>query len=255
MSHAHAPEHVDPDVPPVYFQYEDIDQQQETYVVGMWAFLVTEVMFFGALFLTYTIYRWKYQEDFYNFHHQLSWRLGGLNTTILLISSLFAALAVHFAQKNKTKLQLGMLAVTIVCAIGFLGVKSIEYGAKFEHHLFPNTSFVYGESAHEAYTKDVGELKQGFFGETVEKVDGPEVKQEGNPPHARIFFSLYFVMTGLHAVHVIVGIIVISALMFLIWRKAPTITDYIPTEMVCLYWHFVDLVWIFLYPLFYLIPK
>ncbi|MBS1708513.1 MAG: cytochrome c oxidase subunit 3 [Armatimonadetes bacterium] len=252
---AHAPAHVDPNADPVYFQYEDIDQQQETYIVGMWAFLVTEVMFFGALFLTYALYRWKYQGDFYHFHEQLSWKLGGINTTILLLSSLTAALAVHFAQKKKTKWQVGMLVLTILCAFGFLGVKTVEYGAKFEHHLFPNKSFVYGEAAHEAFEKEFGSHKPGTFTQIVEKLDGPEKHQEGNPARARLFFSMYFAMTGLHGVHVVVGIILFTALIYLIVRKAPTITDYIPTEMVCLYWHFVDLVWIFLYPLYYLIPK
>lgn len=255
MAHAHAPEHTDSDTPPVYFQYEDIDQQQETYIVGMWAFLVTEVMFFGALFLTYTLYRWKYQSDWYHYHEQLSWKLGGINTTILLLSSLFAALAVHFAQKNKTKWQVGMLVLTVLCAFGFLGVKTVEYGAKFEHHLFPNKTFVYGHQAHEAYENEFGKHAPGPFTQIVEKLDGAEKEQEGNPQRARLFFSLYFAMTGLHGIHVTVGILLFGWLIKLIVQKHPVITDYIPTEMVCLYWHFVDLVWIFLYPLFYLIPK
>lgn len=215
--------------PEVYFQYEDIDQQQETYIVGMWSFLVTEVMFFGALFLTYTLYRWKFQSDFYYAHKELDIILGGINTTVLLFSSLAVALAVHYAQKNETRKQLNWLAVTMACAFGFLVIKFFEYSAKFEHHLFPDAAFSYGGAAH------------------------PE--QLANPEHARLFFSLYFAMTGLHGIHVIAGIIAISILMILIKRKSKVITDYIPTEMVGLYWHFVDLVWIFLYPLFYLIPK
>lgn len=222
--HAHT---ADPDAAPVYIQYEDIDQQQESYIVGMWAFLVTEVMFFGALFLIYLLYRWNYQEDFYLVHKQLDWVLGGINTLNLLISSFFMAMAVHFAQKKQTKAQLTMLGLTLVCAFVFLVIKYFEYSHKIHAGLFPNENFQYGLVA--------GQL--------------------GDPEHARLFLSLYFAMTGLHGVHVVVGIIVISALMFFTIRKAPTITDYIPTEMVGLYWHFVDLVWIFLYPLFYLIPK
>ncbi len=218
---------MDPDAAPVYIQYEDIDQQQESYIVGMWAFLVTEIMFFGALFLIYILYRWNYQTDFYLVHKQLDWVLGGVNTLNLLVSSFFMALAVHFAQKKQTKPQLAMLGLTLVCAFIFLVIKYFEYSSKISHGLFPNANFSYG------------------------MVPG----QLGDPEHARLFLSLYFAMTGLHGIHVIVGIIIISALMIFTVRKAPTITDYIPTEMVGLYWHFVDLVWIFLYPLFYLIPK
>lgn len=234
------------DEPEVYFQFEEIDQQQETYVVGMWAFLVTEVMFFGALFLIYTLYRWKFPTDFFLVHEQLNWKLGGVNTFVLLMSSFFVAMAVHFAQRNKTKLQLGFLAATLVCAFGFLVIKTFEYGAKIDHHLVPNNTFSYGEHHSEP-------SKWETMLPAVVQPDAHE--QEGDPKRAKLFLSLYFTMTGLHGVHVVIGILVIGSLMWLIWRKSPLITDYIPTEMVGLYWHFVDLVWIFLYPLFYLIPK
>lgn len=272
MSHGHAP--AADGSPEVYFQYEDIDQQQESYQVGMWAFLVTEVMFFGALFLMYVIYRWKYQPDWFHYHEQLDWRLGAINTTILLASSLAAALAVHFSQKRNTKMELAMLGFVIVCAFGFLGVKTIEYGQKFEHNLFPNHTFQYGKphaapaagaahggehggdhgGDHAAEAKhDRGKFTT--FAEDVLQLKPMHEGQEGNPDKARLFFSLYFSMTGLHGLHVIIGILCFATLMALIKFKSPVITDYLPTEMVCLYWHFVDLVWIFLYPLFYLIPK
>lgn len=225
---AHAVSH-DADAPVIYEQFEDIDQQQESYVLGMWSFLVTEVMFFGALFLIYTVYRWKYQSDFYYAHEKLDWVLGGINTMVLLTSSFSMAMAVHFAQLKKVKAQLGALAFTVTCAFGFLIIKFFEYRAKFvDHYYFPG-------------------LVPGY--------PGWEYHGEANADRARIFFSLYFTMTGLHGVHVVAGIIVIGALMYLIARKSPLITDHIPTEMVGLYWHFVDLVWIFLFPLFYLIPK
>lgn len=214
----------EPGHPEVYFQFEDIDQQQETYIIGMWSFLVTEIMMFGALFLIYTLYRWRYQGDFFLAHQELDWKLGGLNTLNLLISSFFVAWAVHFAQRNKRKEQLMCLGVTLVCAALFLVIKYFEYSSKIEHGLYPN-SYMW----HYA---------------------GP-----ASPDAARLFYSLYFVMTGLHGVHVVVGMIIITTLMILIATKNRVITDYVPTEMVGLYWHFVDLVWIFLYPLFYLIPK
>ena len=255
MAHAEATH--DPDAPEVYFQFEDIDQQQETYVVGMWLFLMQEIMFFGGLFLMYVVYRSKYQADWYHYHEQLDWRMGAVNTTILLLSSVFAAFAVHFSQRRKTKLELTFLALVIMCAFGFLGVKTLEYGTKFEHHMFPNHSFVYGQK--EGESESAVAEQPGPFESGAEKLVGfiPRHRpaEEGNPEKARLFYSLYFAMTGLHGLHVIIGIGCFAALMILIKRKSSLITDYIPTEMLCLYWHFVDLVWIFLYPLFYLIPK
>lgn len=220
--HSHA---IDHDGPEVYLQFEDIDQQQESYVLGMWAFLVTEVMFFGALFFIYFLYRLKYQSDFHILSEHLNWKLGGVNTFVLLLSSFSMAMAVHFAQKNKKAWQLGALTVTLLCAFGFLVIKYFEYSEKISGGLVPNDQFKF--HYHYAANADV----------------------------ARMFYSLYFVMTGLHGVHVIIGILCIGTLMGLIIKKHSLITDYIPTEMVGLYWHFVDLVWIFLYPLFYLIPK
>lgn len=238
----------------VYFQYENIGQQQETYVVGMWSFLVTEVMFFGALFFIYILYRWKYQDSWYAAHEQLNWFLGGVNTAVLLFSSFMVALSVHFAQRKKKKPQLLCLFVTVLCAFAFLGIKTIEYGAKIEHHLVPNKTFSYGTGEHHP-DGTFATLEKNLVSFLPENIRPGAHEQEGNPAHAKLFFGMYFTMTGLHGVHVIVGIIVISALMYLVWKGAPTITDYVPTELVGLYWHFVDLVWIFLYPLFYLIPK
>lgn len=209
----------------VYFQYEDIDQQQESYVIGMWSFLVTEVMFFGPLFFIYALYRYKYQTDFYLAHKDLDILLGGVNTVVLLFSSLLIAMAVFYAQRGKFKHQLWCLGGTLACAFGFLVIKTFEYGAKFQKGYIPDSQFLFN-----------------YHG-------------SANPEIARIFYSLYFTMTGLHGIHVIIGILVIGTLMYLVWRRDKVITDYVPTEMVGLYWHFVDLVWIFLYPLFYLMPK
>src|SRR5579871_5688740 len=125
----------------LWHQFENIEQQNECYAVGMWSFLVTEVMFFGALFLTYCLFRWRYPVDFYLVHEELDWKLGAFNTTVLLFSSFTMALAVHFAQLKKRNPVLINLAITIACAFTFLGVKYIEYSAKFEHHLFPGQNF------------------------------------------------------------------------------------------------------------------
>ena len=207
----------------VFHQFEDYEQQCESYIVGMWCFLVTEVMFFGALFLGYTLYRWRYQNDFFEAHHVLNVPMGATNTFVLLTSSFSMALAVHFAQLKKQKAQLAALGFTLMCACIFLVIKFFEWREKFEQHHVMGPTFHW---------------------------DGL-----GSPEHAQMFFSLYFGMTGLHAFHVIVGIIVIGALMIMTKKNLPSVRDYIPTEMIGLYWHFVDIVWIFLFPLYYLMPK
>jgi cytochrome c oxidase subunit 3 len=213
---------VEPAADPLHHQFEDIEQQNESYVVGMWVFLVTEVMFFGAMFLAYVLYRWKYQATFFEAHEHLDVRMGTFNTVVLLTSSLTMALSVHFAQLKKRLPQLGLLVATMGLAAVFLVVKYFEWAAKFQHGLVPGPNFVW----------------------------------HGHAPsgQAQMFFSLYFAMTGLHALHVIIGIVVIGVLTLMTFRKHTLVESFIPNEMIGLYWHFVDIVWIFLFPLFYLIP-
>ena len=190
----------------------------------MWAFLVTEVMFFGALFVTYVLYRSRYQQDFYVSHLETNYKLGAINTTVLLCSSFTMAMAVRSAMlKNRTGVLWG-LAPTLAGAVTFLAIKYLEYSEKFAHHHYPGPGFI------------------------------PPPGTARGP--SQIFFSMYFGMTGLHGIHVLLGIVVIGALFYLWFKKRPVVTeDYVPTEMVGLYWHFVDLVWVFLFPLYYLIPK
>lgn len=213
----------------VHHQFEDADQQSDTYIIGMWTFLATEVMFFGALFFTYTLYRWTYPMDFYLAHGALNVVMGTTNTVVLLVSSFTMACAVHFAQVRNRKLVIASLGMTVALAFVFLVIKFFEYKEKFAHHLYPGATF---------------------------QID-PEHFHHGapNPNHAQLYFGLYFGMTGLHAVHVIIGIIAISVLARMWQKQSRFVThDYIPTELVGMYWHFVDLVWIFLFPMMYLIP-
>jgi cytochrome c oxidase subunit III len=216
---AHGQEHDDR----VYHQFEDYEQQTDSYIVGMWCFVVQEIMFFGALFLGYTLYRWMYQADFYEAHKVLNVPMGATNTAVLLTSSFSMAVAVHYAQLKKKWHQLAALGFTTACAFAFLVIKGFEWAEKFKDH----------------------------------HVMGPNFHWDGlgSPAHAQLFFSLYFGMTGLHAFHVIIGILVIGALMYMTWKDYSQVSDYIPTEMIGLYWHFVDIVWIFLFPLYYLMPK
>jgi cytochrome c oxidase subunit 3 len=188
----------------------------------MWIFLVTEVMFFGGLFTAYIIYRHLYTDAFTAAHHQLSWKLGGLNTFLLLSSSLTMALAVRSSMLGRWRAQMGFLGATWLGALGFMVIKYFEYKAKIDHHLVP----------------------------------GPNFHMEGvNETGAQLFFSLYFAMTGLHGFHVLVGMIVIGALIVRTYINRHKYMDYMPIEMTGLYWHFVDLVWIFLYPLLYLVGQ
>ena len=213
---------------PVKFQYEDIDQQNDTYVIGMWAFMVTEIMFFGGLFLIYTLYRINYQGDWWKAHEHLSWQMGGINTLNLLVSSMLMALAVRSAQLKERVKVMGLLSMVVGCGALFMVIKYFEYSSKIADRLYPGPSF------------------------TID----PSVVHGANLDHAQLFYGLYFGMTGLHGVHVVVGMILISMLIKFWWQNKKVVTeDYIPTELIGLYWHFVDIVWIFLYPLFYLMPK
>ncbi len=209
----------------VFEQFEDLEQQNDTYIVGMWAFLVTEIMFFGALFLMYTVYRWKYQDEWFLVHKTLSIPMGATNTVILLLSSFTMVMAVHYAQKMDKMKHIMMLLATCGFASLFLVIKFFEYSGKFTKGLFPGATFQWKDPA---------------------VASGP----------AELFYSLYFAMTGLHGLHIVIGILIIGALAFMVWRDHKHVrADYIPTELIGLYWHFVDLVWIFLFPLFYLMPR
>lgn len=212
--------------PYVAHHFDDAEQQHEASALGMWLFLVQEVMFFGGLFLAYIVYRTLYHDAFVAGSHELDIGLGAFNTLVLLTSSLTMALSVHAAQVSKRGMLLVNLVLTLILGFVFLGVKVIEYAAKFEHHLVPGANFAFHGTGH-----------------------GAEAE------HVQLFFSLYFAMTGLHALHMIIGA---GLLLVLIWRGWQGMFNkfyYTPVENIGLYWHFVDLVWIFLFPLLYLLGR
>lgn len=204
----------------VAHQFDDAAQQHEASELGMWLFLITEIMFFGGLFLAYTVYRAAYPAAFAAASHHLDVTLGAVNTAVLLGSSFTMVLAVHAAQTSRRSALVALLLLTIVLGAVFLGVKGIEYRDKYLHHLVPGVDFV--------YEANVGR-------------------------EAQIYFILYFVMTGMHAVHMIIGIGLLAVLAWLAWRGRFSAEYFNPVEVVGLYWHFVDIVWIFLFPLLYLI--
>lgn len=204
-------------------QFESMAQQKEASALGMWIFLVTEILFFGGLFLAYTIYRWQNGLAFARASHHMNIGLGTTNTAVLICSSLTMAMAVHSAATGKKKLLILFLAATMLLGAGFLGIKVIEYTDHIHHHLLPGPAFDY--------------------------------PVRGDARAAEIFFSLYFAMTGLHALHMIVGLGILTTLLVLALRGRFTAEYHNPVEISGLYWHFVDIVWIFLFPLLYLIGR
>jgi cytochrome c oxidase subunit 3 len=208
--------------PALAHHFDDLEQQKEASTLGMWVFLVTEVLFFGGLFLVYAIYRSWYPGAFAVASHELDVVLGTVNTAVLIGSSLTMALAVHAAQTGDRRKLLVFLALTMALGAVFLGIKGVEYMHKFEEGHVPGPGFRF-EAEH--------------FRE------------------AQIFFSLYFVMTGLHALHMIIGLGIMAWMFW--WAKRGVVTpEYAsPIEISGLYWHFVDIVWIFLFPLLYLLGR
>jgi cytochrome c oxidase subunit III len=235
----------------LYGQFETLGQQKESATLGMWIFLVTEVLFFGGLFLTYTINRSAFSTAFGIGSNTLDITLGAGNTVVLIMSSLTMAMAVWSAQVGKKKLVSACLIATLGLGTVFLGVKAVEYKQKYDHHLIPGHGFdMRYRSAHPLPGDNLKEL--ALEKEEVEKAiaKDPDINY-----HGQLYFSLYFGMTGLHALHMIVGA---GLLLWLIkgsfaGRYTPQYNT--PVEIVGLYWHFVDIVWIYLFPLLYLIDR
>jgi cytochrome c oxidase subunit III len=203
-------------------QFENIDQQSEAATLGMWVFLVTEILFFGGLFVTYLVYRHWYPGAFAAASHEMVVWAGTLNTAVLITSSLTMALAVRAAQLGDRKALVWLLVFTMALGTVFLGVKAFEYRTEFVEHHLPGPAFEFDEP----YTRQ-----------------------------AQIFFSLYFLMTGLHALHMIIGLGIMVVMLWLSMRRPLNRVHAIRIEVSGLYWHFVDIVWIFLFPLLYLIGR
>ena len=239
----------------LYGQFKTLEQQKETSTLGMWIFLVTEILFFGGLFLTYTINRHEFPTAFGVGGNMLDLGLGFANTVVLIASSFTMAMAVWSAETSKKQLVTIFLILTLILGGVFLGVKVIEYKQKFDHHLIPGHNFdiaycsknpsACGLSG-KALADELKEIQEGI------EAEGGAIALNA---HAQLYFSLYFGMTGLHALHMVVGA---GLLLYLILesRKGRFDRNYnTPVENIGLYWHFVDIVWIFLFPLLYLINR
>ncbi len=207
-------------------QFDDPLQQREAATLGMWTFLATEVLFFGGLFVTYSVYRYAYPEAFREASHRLHEGLGAINTAVLLTSSLTIALCVHFAKHRNRGAVLLTLIATMVLGTAFLGIKGTEYVLEYRDHLIPAVNF-----------------------------DVNAWPAQVDPRYAQLFMIFYFLMTLLHATHMIVGLSLLTFLLVMVGRGhyvgVGKNTNSI--EVIALYWHFVDLVWIFLFPVLYLV--
>lgn len=212
-----------------------MEQQREAGTLGMWAFLVTEIMFFGGLFLAYILYRSQNPAEFAAASKGLDALLGGINTIVLICSSLTMALAVYYAQVGNRKLLIIFLWLTVLLGMTFLGVKAVEYKDKFDHHHVPGANFVWEEGGHAAADQSHA------------------AAEEVNTSKIQMFYWLYFAMTGVHALHMIIGIGVMLVLIYMSYKGRFSPEYHAPVELSGLYWHFVDIVWIFLFPLLYLI--
>lgn len=272
--------------PGLQHQFDNMEQQREAGSIGMWAFLVQEVMFFGGLFMAYLLYRSTYPMAFAAGSNHLDVKWGFINTLVLIVSSLTMALAVYCSQTGKQKALCGFIIATMGFGSVFLGIKAIEYTDKYKHGLIPfevsGSKFTWNESQWhgakergEAIPPEVEALLSHHKDGKAEEASFPvytgdkklfeghgtakELKLYQDPEtwqrKVQLFYWIYFAMTGLHALHMIVGLGIMSWLLWMAWKGSYGPEYHSPVEISGLYWHFVDIVWIFLFPLLYLLGR
>jgi cytochrome c oxidase subunit 3 len=227
--------------------FEDRAQQDEAHSLGLWVFLATEIMFFGGLLLAFTVYHVLFPEAFGLASSRLDVTWGVVNTIVLLASSFTMAMGVYFAQTGNKKGLVWMLVITLLCALGFMGIKAHEYSQKFEHHLVPGPSFSF--VLDDPYYDDIKKPDWAERKEAILVAD-PHVER-----HAQMFFVIYFCLTGLHGIHVLIGMGVIGWMLLRTLRNEFSAQWNTPIELTGLYWHLVDIIWIYLFPLIYLIHR
>lgn len=232
MSDAHAHEHVTPTPPGfiphhVAHHFKTWEQEFQSGKLAFWLFLATEILLFGGLFAAYIYFHGVYPKTFQVCGQMLNWKLGALNTSVLLLSSWTMAMGVRTAQLSQRKACVTWLAITVLCGGVFMVVKYFEYSAKIAHGTLPTAW--YNPHGHEA-----------------------EILK--NVAHPSMFFSIYFTMTGIHGLHVLIGMLVISYYAVGVAKGRYHSGHYLPIDLVGLYWHIVDIIWIFLFPLLYLVP-
>lgn len=241
-----SPVHADNENPPIddsghlllHHHFDDMAQQRECNTLMMWAFLVTEIMMFGGLFCAYAVYRWSFPDAFAIGSHHLKWFMGSLNTVVLLISSLTMAMAVHSAALRNKKKLVTYLALTLALGWAFIGVKGVEWSHDYHEGLAPGVRWnYYDTTVHPDHAKEVEELAE-----------------KGVSPNAvKLFMVFYFFMTGLHGIHMIIGLTIVTIMLIMAMKGKFTEGNDQPVEIVGLYWHLIDIIWIFLFPLLYLV--
>jgi cytochrome c oxidase subunit 3 len=223
-SHIHTgPAHAHEETLALREQFDTEEQQKDASTLGMWVFLITEIMFFGGMFAAYTIYRSTYPNVFGLASSTLDIKIGAFNTCVLLISSFTMVMAVRAGQLGQRKAIIFFLILTLIFGLAFIGIKGFEWHDKYVEHHIPGPTF---------------------------HLEGTQLQGQ-----AQLFFSLYFAMTGLHAIHMVVGV---GIILFIIMQTAKGVYSsdyYTPIDIAGLYWHFVDIIWIFLFPLLYLIDR
>jgi cytochrome c oxidase subunit III len=211
---------------PLQAPYRDLEQQRETATLGMFVFLLTELMMFGGLFCSYLVYRTLYFRAFQEASKHMDLTIGAVNTAVLICSSLTMAMGVQAAQQGRRKAIVGYLIITLLFGCTFLVLKGVEYHHHWQVHEVPGINFDFSSSVP---LLDVGKVQ--------------------------LFFSLYFLMTGLHALHMLIGLGLVTWITIAAHKGRYTPEYHNPVENVGLYWHFVDIVWIYLFPLLYLISR
>jgi cytochrome c oxidase subunit 3 len=235
----------------VQHQFRDATQQREAATLGMWTFLATEVLFFGGLFVAYAVYRIRWPADFRHGSLDLKWYLGAVNTAVLLGSSYFMALAVHASQKGENDRIIRHLLLTMSLAVVFLGIKFTEYYIEYDEGLIPGTQFRLVEPPPSQESALTHALKK--FEHWIQPLAHGREEKSGRTAHEQLFMCFYFIMTAIHATHMLIGIGLMTWLIAMARAKKFSAAWHNPVENIGLYWHFVDTVWVFLFPILYLL--
>jgi cytochrome c oxidase subunit 3 len=245
--------------PALQHHFETPAQQKEAATLGMWAFLITEIMLFGGIFMAYIVYRWAFPEIWAAAATHLNTPLATLNTVVLLVSSLTVALAVNAAENGKTRKLVMLLVATMVLGVGFIVIKGYEYSEKFSHcagykdPISWVTGVGHDDHAHECLVPGRAFLYPEEHG-TGHAANAPAAPTTaGSPTPYQLFYLLYFAATGLHAIHMFIGLGLVGTLTFMAVRGRFSPEYFTPVEIGGLYWHLIDIVWVFLFPLFYLV--
>lgn len=241
--------------PELRHHFADVEQQRNAASLGMWWFLGTEIMFFGGMFCGYLVYRRIYFPEFAVASRSLDLIVGTFNTTVLICSSLTVAQAVRAAQLGKRMLQVKMLLLTLLFGLAFLGIKAYEWGNKYKEHHIPTFDYNVVGGEGDLVFKNAKFLGIDKLQNDPAKAGALRAREAEIQQHTQVFYSLYFALTGMHALHMVIGVGIFTVITWMAYKGRFTPEYHTPLEIAGLYWHFVDIVWIYLFPLLYLIDR